>query len=124
MEVIEDSTFFGCSSLEMNEIPEHISEIRDSAFAGCTALENVEFDNQEITIGRSAFASCSSLNDVKLPENAVSVASNAFFTATLYAADGNVLAEQSIEMNSKAGFFDKIASFFRAIFGRTQVYEN
>ena len=35
------------------------------------------------------------------------------FTATLYDGDGNVLASDSIEMRSKAGFFDVIASWFR-----------
>ena len=35
------------------------------------------------------------------------------FTAILYDGDGNVLASDSIEMRSKAGFFDIIASWFR-----------
>ena len=46
------------------------------------------------------------------------------FTATLYSADGDVLATDSIEMKSKAGFFDKIGSFFRSLFGGTKIYEN
>lgn len=46
------------------------------------------------------------------------------FTATLYRADGEVLATDSIEMKSKAGFFDKIGSFFRSLFGGTKIYEN
>ena len=46
------------------------------------------------------------------------------FTATLYSADGEVLATDSIEMKSKAGFFDKIGSFFRSLFGGTKIYEN
>ncbi|MBR2952776.1 MAG: hypothetical protein IKC45_00155 [Clostridia bacterium] len=46
------------------------------------------------------------------------------FTATLYSADGDVLATDTIEMKSKAGFFDKIGSFFRSIFGGTKIYEN
>ena len=45
------------------------------------------------------------------------------FTATLYGADGNVLATDSIEMTSKAGFFDKIGGFFRSLFGSTTIYE-
>ena len=45
------------------------------------------------------------------------------FTATLYDADGNVLTTDTIEMRSKAGFFDKIGSFFRGLFGGTKVYE-
>ena len=46
------------------------------------------------------------------------------FTATLYSADGEVLATDSIEMRSKAGFFDKFGSFFRSLFGTTKIYEN
>ena len=46
------------------------------------------------------------------------------FTATLHSADGEVLAIDTIEMQSKAGFFDKIGSFFRSLFGGTKIYEN
>ena len=46
------------------------------------------------------------------------------FTATLYSAVGEVLATDSIEMKSKAGFFDKIGSFFRSIFGGTKIHES
>lgn len=47
---------------------------------------------------------------------------------TIYAviedADGNELAVDSIELRSKAGFFDKIGGFFRGLFGSTKIYEN
>ena len=46
------------------------------------------------------------------------------FTATLYSEDGEVLATESIEMRSKAGFFDKFGSFFRTLFGGTKIHEN
>ena len=46
------------------------------------------------------------------------------FTATLYNKDGKILATDTIEMNSKAGFFDKIGSFFRSLFGGTKIHEN
>ena len=46
------------------------------------------------------------------------------FTATLYDADDNVLATDSIELYSKSGFFDKIGGFFRSLFGSTKIYEN
>lgn len=45
-------------------------------------------------------------------------------TATLYDDDGNILGEDSIEMTSKAGFFDKIGGFFRSLFGTTKIYES
>ena len=46
------------------------------------------------------------------------------FTATLYSAEGEILATDTIEMKSKAGFFDKIGSFFRSLFGGIKIYEN
>ncbi len=46
------------------------------------------------------------------------------FTATLYSADGEILATDTIEMKSKAGFFDKLGSFFRSLFGGTKIHEN
>ncbi len=45
------------------------------------------------------------------------------FTATLCDADGNVLAEDTVEMYSKSGFFDKIGGFFRSLFGMTKMYD-
>lgn len=43
--------------------------------------------------------------------------------ATLYDADNNILATDSVELRSKAGFFDKIGGFFRGLFGTTKVYD-
>lgn len=45
------------------------------------------------------------------------------FTATLIDANGNELAIETIEMRSKAGFFDKIGGFFRGLFGLTKIYD-
>ena len=44
-------------------------------------------------------------------------------TVILYDANDNVIATDSIEMRSKAGFFDKIGGFFRNLFGTTKIYE-
>ena len=46
------------------------------------------------------------------------------FTATIYNVDNNVIAEDTIEMYSKASFFDKLGGFFRSLFGSTKIYEN
>ena len=43
--------------------------------------------------------------------------------AVLEDANGNELAIDSIELRSKAGFFDKIGGFFRNLFGSTTIYE-
>ena len=42
------------------------------------------------------------------------------FTASVYDVNGGLLSSASIEMYSKAGFFDRIGGFFRSLF-RTNV---
>lgn len=49
---------------------------------------------------------------------------NTTFTVTLKSASGAVLDTETITMKSKAGFFDKIISFFRGIFGGNKVAPN
>lgn len=44
------------------------------------------------------------------------------FTATIYDADNNIIAEDEQEMTSKAGFFDKIIAFFKKLFGLSKTY--
>lgn len=44
-------------------------------------------------------------------------------TATLYSASGSVLEVETIEMTSKASFFDKLGGFFRNLFGTTKTYD-
>lgn len=43
-------------------------------------------------------------------------------TATLYSSTGRELDSVTIEMTSKAGFFDKIGGFFRSLFGSTKIH--
>ncbi len=44
------------------------------------------------------------------------------FTISYIDATGEAFVYDTIEMRSKAGFFDKIGSFFRSIFGLTEIY--
>ena len=46
---------------------------------------------------------------------------NTVFTATLYSSSGVELDSVTVEMTSKAGFFDKIRGFFRDLFNITNV---
>jgi hypothetical protein len=59
-------------------------------------------------------------NDLKIISNNKGYTT---FTAAVYGADGKVVSSASIEMYSKAGFFDKIGGFFRSLFGSTVVYD-
>ncbi len=45
------------------------------------------------------------------------------FTATVYDTDGTYLSSASIEMYSKAGFFDRIGGFFRKLFRTNVIHE-
>ena len=44
------------------------------------------------------------------------------FTASIVNADGVVVSSASVEMESKAGFFDRIGGFFRKLFGTNVIY--
>ncbi len=44
------------------------------------------------------------------------------FTAKLYNSQGVVLDTVTVEMTSKAGFFDILGGFFRDLFGATKIY--
>ncbi len=46
------------------------------------------------------------------------------FTATVYDANGKIISEDTQEMTSKAGFWQKLIAFFKKIFGLTKTYEN
>ncbi len=45
------------------------------------------------------------------------------FTATLYSADGDILAEDTVELTSKAGFMQKLLGFFKGLFRLTKIYD-
>ena len=44
------------------------------------------------------------------------------FTVTIYDIDGRAVSSASIEMESKAGFFDRIGGFFRKLVGTNVIY--
>ncbi len=44
------------------------------------------------------------------------------FTATVYSSSGTAIESVSIDMTSKAGFFDILGGFFRGLFGSTKIY--
>ncbi|MBQ8767620.1 MAG: leucine-rich repeat protein, partial [Clostridia bacterium] len=82
----------------------------DGAYIKWTA-DNKNFDMEESADGRTL--TITSKND-----------GDTTFYAIVYDADGEVITSDSITMTSKAGFFDKIGSFFRSLFGSTKIYEN
>lgn len=61
-------------------------------------------------------------NDGKTCKITPSSSGNTTFTIKVVNADGEVLAEDTQVMTSKAGFFDKIIGFFKMIFGLTKTF--
>ncbi len=72
------------------------------------------------TSSNSNFSKKASGNDITIISNNDGYTT---FTASVYDADGNLLSSDSVEMRSKASFFDKLGGFFRSLFGSTVIYE-
>ena len=90
------------------------TEITGNAPAG----SYVEWTSNNNNFGKTV------MNDSKSLQVIANNKGNTTFTATLYDANGNELATDSVELYSDSGFFQKIGGFFRSIFGATKIYEN
>ena len=60
-EVISDSAFRGCTSLEQINIPDSVTRIGHSAFENCTSLRQINIPDSVTSIGGGAFSYCTSL---------------------------------------------------------------
>ena len=79
---IEQSAFFGCSSLTSVTIPNSVTTIGDYAFFGCSSLKSVEIPNSVTTIGQGAFQGCSSLTSVTIGNSVTTIGKDAFYGCT------------------------------------------
>ena len=70
--------FQNCSSLEIAEFSDGVTEIPDFAFMGCEKLESVSLPDTLKKIGESAFADCSRLTEFHLPDSVETIGSAAF----------------------------------------------
>ena len=74
---IDDSAFFGCSSLTSITIPDSITSIGSYAFYGCSFVDIILPDSVT-SIDSGAFRYCSSLASITLPDSVTSIGSYAF----------------------------------------------
>ena len=63
--------FYGCSSLDMIEIPEGTKSIDKEAFVECSSLRTLRIPNSITCVAYGAFYGCDSLKEIYLPENQV-----------------------------------------------------
>ena len=73
-------SFRGCTSLKSVTLPKKCSDIQldDSAFYGCTSLKTLGNMDKVTVIGRFTFANCTSLTSVTLPAGIKTVTQDAF----------------------------------------------
>ena len=79
---INESAFYGCTSLTSVTIPDSVTSIGSSAFHGCTSLTNVTMGNSVTSIGNDTFMKCTSLTSVNIPDSVTSIGANAFWYCT------------------------------------------
>lgn len=78
IEIINNSAFENCSSLEAINIPESITKIKDRAFKDCSALNEVSLKENLESIGYNAFDGCTSLVTIYIPASVIMIENNAF----------------------------------------------
>lgn len=77
---LEDSAFYGCSSLKAAVLPISVKSIGSSSFEGCSSMDKVEIFGKLRVLGSSAFSGCRALTDISFDaENGFTVSDYAFF---------------------------------------------
>ena len=75
---IDESAFYGCSSLTSVTIPNSVTSIGSSAFYGCSSLTSVTIPNSVTYIGVKAFYDCTNLNSIIIPSSISHIDEDAF----------------------------------------------
>ncbi len=69
LDLIDPRAFFGCTSLEVIDIPATCKTIDDEAFMNCESLYYVDIKSGLETIGEKAFFNCHSLYEMIIPKS-------------------------------------------------------
>ena len=79
---IEESAFYGCTSLTSITIPDSVTSIGDETFYGCISLTSITIPDSVTSIGSAAFKECTSLTNITIPDSVTSIGKAAFWGCT------------------------------------------
>lgn len=80
---IENSAFYGCSSLSSISIPNTVNSIGEAAFKNCSSLANINIPNTITSIQASTFANCTSLINLIIPNTVTTINAYAFENSSI-----------------------------------------
>ena len=95
---IGKGAFQNCTEVRNLLIAEGVLRVYSNAFAGCTNLTVVDFGTTVKTIESNAFKGCTGLEYVAFSYDLSSVSTTSFPATVFNDADGNVLAEKSVNL--------------------------
>ncbi len=78
VEVIEDSAFANCRSLQGVTLPNSIKTIEHHAFLHCENLASITLPDSLETIGYAAFSYCKSIRSIEIPSKVVEIKGQTF----------------------------------------------
>ena len=79
LKYINESAFYGCSSLTEIVIPSSVIDIGMYAFRYCSSLTEIVIPDGVITITRYAFYGCSSLTKIEIPDSVTTIGDYTFY---------------------------------------------
>ena len=79
---IEESAFYGSTSLTSITIPDSVTSIGDETFYGCISLTSITIPDIVTSIGSAAFKECTSLASITIPETVSYISFWAFLGCT------------------------------------------
>ena len=80
--IIEERTFFDCTSLAEIVIPDSVTSIGGHAFSCCTSLSKVQLSNNLTIIEAGTFRDCTSLTEIVIPDSVTEIGESAFSGCT------------------------------------------
>lgn len=83
IESIDGYAFYGCTALKSIVVPRNVTSIGEQAFRNCTNLESVIFEGNVTSIGEYAFYNCPKLKSITLSSGLTSISNYTFQSSGL-----------------------------------------